>query len=130
MNDITIADDGKSITVTLPITFVQRSSRKRIVLPDNVSAWGPPRPKVNSVLVKALSRAWRWKRLAESGKYGTLSELAKAEGVNFSYLCRVLRLSLLSPIILDAILDGKYADKLDLKTLLQHPTQTWEEQEK
>lgn len=57
-------------------------------------------------LVKALARAFRWKRMLESGDFVTIKELADREGIAVSYLTRVLRLTLLAPDIVEAILDG------------------------
>lgn len=67
----------------------------------------PPRPRVNSTLIKALGRAHRWKRLLENGTYAYISELAKAEKIDRGYLGRVLLLTLLAPDIVGAILDGR-----------------------
>jgi len=47
-------------------------------------------------LINALARAHRWKRLIESGRFASLTELAEAEKIN-RYLCRILRLTLLAP---------------------------------
>jgi hypothetical protein len=43
----------------------------------------------------------------ESGEYGTLAELSAAERISRSYICRVLRLALLAPNIVERILDGR-----------------------
>ena len=58
-------------------------------------------------LVKALGRAFRWRRLLESGAYATVREISEAESVNPSYCSRILRLTLLSPMIVHSILDGR-----------------------
>jgi hypothetical protein len=57
-------------------------------------------------MVKALARAFRWKRMLKSGEFTTIAELAKREGIASSYMTRVLRLTLLAPDIVEAILDG------------------------
>jgi hypothetical protein len=57
-------------------------------------------------LVKALARAWRWRRMLDSGEHGTLAEVADAEGIGRSYASRVLRLTLLAPDVIERILDG------------------------
>jgi hypothetical protein len=62
--------------------------------------------------VKALARAWGWQRLLESGEHGTLAELADAERISRSDVCRVLRLTLLAPDIVERILDGRDAPQL------------------
>lgn len=77
-----------------------------IVTPDG-DQWAPPRPRVDNALVKAVARAHRWKRTIESGRFASLSELAEAERINRSYVCRILRLTLLAPDVVEAILDGR-----------------------
>jgi hypothetical protein len=61
----------------------------------------------DGTLIKALARAWRWKRMLDGGEYTTLAELADTEGIRQSYVCRVLRLTLLAPDIVERILDGR-----------------------
>ena len=69
--------------------------------------WAPASPRIDPALVKALARAHRWKRMLESGRHGSLTELAEAEKINRSYLCRILRLTLLAPDVVQAIVDGR-----------------------
>jgi hypothetical protein len=78
--------------------------------------------------VKALARAHRWKRLLESGRYGSLAELAAAEKIDRSYLAKTLRLTLLAPDIVEAILDGRQSCSLDLPALLEAVPRLWDEQ--
>ena len=63
--------------------------------------------RTDSTLVKALARAFRWKRMLETGEFATIADLAEREGIASSYLTRVLRLTLLAPDIVEAILDGR-----------------------
>lgn len=63
--------------------------------------------KADNTMVKALARAFRWKRMLEWGDYATIAELAEGEGIAYSYMTRVLRLTLLAPDIVEAILDGR-----------------------
>ncbi len=81
-------------------------------------AWEPASPLVDSALVKALARAFRWRRLLDDGVYGTLDDLAKAERVSQGYVSRVLRLTLLAPEIVEAILDGRQPEAMRLDDLL------------
>ncbi len=53
-------------------------------------------------MVKAIARAFRWRKLLESGAYRTVEEIAAAEKINPSYVSRVLRLTLLAPNIVGA----------------------------
>jgi hypothetical protein len=74
----------------------------------DADAEGATQPRrTDSTLVKALARAFRWKRMLESGEFATIAELAEREGIAPSYMTRVLRLTLLAPDIVEAILDGK-----------------------
>ena len=87
--------------------FQRRGGRKRIVAPDGSEI--PPAtrsPQPDRTLVKALARARRWQRLLERA-CTTLGEMADAERISRSYVCRILRLTLLAPDIVERILDGR-----------------------
>ena len=45
--------------------------------------------------------------MLETGQYATIKEIAKAEKINASYVSRVLRLTVLAPATVKAILDGR-----------------------
>jgi len=107
------------------MTFAIRGGRKT-VLTDGVPA--PPQPRIDNALLKALARAHRWRRMIEIGKYASITELAKAEGVNQSYACRMLRLSLLAPNIVTAILDSRHDSDVMLKQLMKPLPVLWDEQ--
>jgi hypothetical protein len=79
-------------------------------------------------MVKAIVRAHRWRDMLESGDYATVRDLAKAEAINESYLGRVLRLTLLSPTLIEAILEGRQAATLELGDLLQQFPVEWDRQ--
>lgn len=117
-------DDGRTLTVRVPLTLRKRGGRKQVVTPEG-ACWGQPRPRVDNTMVKAIARAHRWKRLMESGRYASVTELAEAEKINQSYLCRVLRLTLLAPDIVEAILDGRQPAILQMDTLLKPFPSEW-----
>jgi hypothetical protein len=70
-------------------------------------------------MIKALARAFRWRKLLETGAYGTIEELAAVEKINSSYGSRILRLTLLAPDIVEGILNARHAPKVTLATLMQ-----------
>lgn len=115
-----------AITVTVPLTIRRRGGRKVVVAPEG-AAWAPPRTRVDSTLVKALARAFRWRRMLESGRFASVTELAEAEKINQSYLCRVLRLTLLAPDIVEAVLDGRRPE-MTLPALMGVYPVEWEKQ--
>ena len=79
-------------------------------------------------MVKALARAFRWRKMLDEGVHATIEDLARAKGVNATYVSRILRLTLLAPGIVEAILDGRQAAELQLDDLLQGFPLEWEEQ--
>ena len=79
-------------------------------------------------LIRTLARAHRWKRMLEGGKYRSAGELADTEGVSRSFVNRLLRLTLLAPDIVEAILDGRQAKGLQLAELTGKLPNAWEEQ--
>ena len=125
MSEIRLTPDGRTITVFIPIAWRRRGGRKVIVAPAGCDDWAPP-PKIDDALVKALARAHRWRRMLEEGRFGTLAELADAERISRSYVCRVLRLTLLAPDIVERIVDG--LPTVGLPRLMQPFPVEWERQ--
>ena len=122
-----ISRDGQTATVSIPVTFLQRGNRKQILTPPGETPWSPA-PRVDIALVKAVVRAHRWRQMLESGEYSSSAELAKAEKVNDSYLSRILRLTLIAPDIIEAILTGRQPSTLQLDDLLKPLPAVWESQ--
>ena len=114
-----------TVTVHVPFRVVKRGGRKEMHLPDGFR----PDRKADNTLVKALARAFRWKRMLESGEFATIAELAEREGIAPSYMTRVLRLTLLAPNIVAAILDGKQGPLLTLAQVLEPFPLIWEPQQ-
>jgi hypothetical protein len=122
-----LSADGLTLTVRVPLAVRRRAGRKRIVVPEGAT-WAPPRARIDSSMVKALARAHRWKRMLESARFATMAELAAAERINESYLSRVLRLTLLAPDIVEAILDGRQGERVTLAGLFRPFPVEWEVQ--
>jgi hypothetical protein len=122
-----VSKDGRTATVSIPVSFLLRGGRKQILSPAGAAPWSPA-PRVDSALVKAIVRAHRWRQMIESGKYASSAELAKAAKVNDSYLSRILRLTLLAPDIIEAILTGRQPSTLQLDDLLKPLPAVWERQ--
>ncbi len=120
--------DAGALTVPVPMTFRKRGSRKLVIAPNGADAWALPRASIDNTMVKALARAHRWKKLLDSGRFETVQDLAGAERINPSYIARVLRLTLLAPDIVEAILDGRQPAKMQLDDLLEPFPVEWERQ--
>lgn len=113
-----------TITVRVPFRIVKRSGRKKMVLPSLMTDLHNLDPTV----VKAMARAFRWKRMLESGEFACIAELAARERIAPSYITRVLRLTLLAPDIVEAILDGRKDPNIALARLLEPLPLAWETQ--
>ena len=80
--------------------------------------------------MKALARAFRWRKQLESGQHSTVEDIAAAEAINSSYVSRILRLTLLAPEIVEAILDGSQPNEITLAALMRPFPVAWHEQMK
>jgi hypothetical protein len=123
-----------TVTVVVPLAIRHRGGRKAIIAPDGtnlaqVEARGGAIPLCGDpTLVKALARAHRWRGQLENGTYATVRDMANAEKVNETYICRVLRLTLLAPDIVEDILEGRQAAGLRLPMLMQGVPVEWDRQ--
>ena len=115
---------SETVTLHVPFRFVKRGGRKEMVLPEGAAQARKP----DNTLVKALARAFRWKRMLESGEFMSISELAEREGIAPSYMTRVLRLTLLAPHIVEAILDGRKGAEVTLTSVMGPFPLNWSEQ--
>jgi hypothetical protein len=113
-----------TVTIHVPFRLVKRGGRKEMQLP----AGAQQRRKNDNTLVKALARAFRWKRMLESGEAATIAELADSDGIAVSYVTRLLRLTLLAPAIVEAILDGRQGSDVTLARLMEPFPLEWEAQ--
>jgi hypothetical protein len=116
------------ISIEIPMAFKKRGGRKVIVLPDGSHGHPMPQATIDNTMVKAIARAFRWQKLLENGTYRCLDEIAKAERIGTSYVSRIIRLALLAPDVVDAILDGRQPAHLTLKDLMVPLPVEWEGQ--
>jgi len=110
-----------TVMLHVPFRVVKRGGRKEMQLPDGAK----PSRRADNALIKALARAFRWKRMLESGEFATIAELAERERIAPSYTTRVLRLTLLAPNIVEAILDGR---EVTLARVLEPFPMDWSKQ--
>ncbi|UOM36619.1 hypothetical protein [Acuticoccus sp. I52.16.1] len=112
-----------TVMVHVPFRVKKRGGRKEIRLPEGA----PSRPELDNALVKALARAFRWERMMRAGEVATIAELAEREKIAPSYMTRVLRLTLLSPDIVEAIMDGRQGPDVTLARVLEPLPFAWAE---
>ncbi|MBF0453674.1 MAG: hypothetical protein HQL72_02515 [Magnetococcales bacterium] len=123
-----LSRDGRTIVVSIPISFRRKSSRKRIIVPEGANNFGLPRSARNDSLILAIARGFMWRSMLENGEAGSVRELATREKVDDSYMARLLRITLLAPDIVEAVLNGHQPDKLTLNSLSNAFPVRWDEQ--
>jgi hypothetical protein len=114
-----------SITVRVPLAIRHRPGRKTVVTPmtDGVA---PVTTRADPALVKALARAFRYQRMLDEGRYASISEMAAAERIERGYLGTLLRLTLLAPDLVEAVLNGRHPTDLQLSAMTRNSPFPWE----
>ena len=118
----------QTTTVLVPFTIRKRGGRKLILTPDGTPVSPPTRTRPDSALLKALARGFRWKKMLQEGDYQTLEEIAVAENINPSYVSRLLRMTLLAPEIVEAVLAGRQPPALTMARAMQPFPVEWQRQ--
>ena len=118
----------QTVTVTVPFAIRKRGGRTLVITPDGVTSAPAPRTRVDSALLKALARGFRWRKLLEKGDFATIEEIAEAENINPSYVSRLLRMTLLAPETVEAILAGRKPEGLTMSRAMQPFALDWGQQ--
>ncbi len=117
--NVIAASDGR-LTISVPIQIKRRNGRKVVTLPSGDTTprpWdGEPTP-----LQLALARGHQWLAMLESGAVKSLREMARKEGVDSSYVSRMVNLTALAPDIVAAILEETLPLELTLFGLAVDP---------
>ena len=121
------SSDGR-LTLSVPIQFKRRGGRKQVKLPNGEPGMPRPWDTAATALQLALARGHRWLGMLESGEVTTLTEIARREGVDNSYVSRMVNLTTLAPDIIEAILLNALPDHLTLFDMAVDPPALWEAQ--
>ena len=114
-----------TIRVVIPMTIRKRNGRPKIVPPaDMVPDMGGVDPHV----LKAIAKAWSWRRKLESGESATIEDVARGEGVTPAFIRRTLKLAYLSPTVLGKILIARTSPAVSLKEMSAIADMPWVEQ--
>lgn len=116
-----------SITVRVPLKIRRRPGRKMVVTPVPAVGEVTLPTHADPTLLKALARAFRYQRLLDEGCYASISEMAAAERIERGYLGSLLRLTLLAPDFIEALLDGREGE-VGLPKLFERFPMTWADQ--
>jgi hypothetical protein len=116
--------EATSITVRVPLTIRRRPGRKTVVMPVATAGTAVP-TRADPALVKALARAFRYQRLLDEGRYGSITELAAVEKLDRGYLGSLLKLTLLAPDLVESVLDGRYPGRIGMPVLPEPLPTAW-----
>lgn len=121
---------GQQRVTVVPLTIHRRHNRTLLSPPPGqqsaLGSGGPDLP-----MIKTLAKAFHWQRLLDQGRYTTTTDLARALRLEAGWVAEVLRLTLLAPDIVEAIMDGRQPRHLNLQTLRgRHESlpRDWDEQ--
>jgi len=126
---ITVRRDGGRVVVSVPVRFYRRNGRQ-MILADSIESEsdldesGLP----NNALLTAIAKAYSWQDQLESGEFEDLEDIAKANGVDRSYVGRMLQLTSLAPDIVESILAGQAFADISLRDFRKGIAVSWEEQ--
>ena len=121
------APESAVVIIKVPFAVRERGGRKLVLAPDGAPV-PPLAPQVDGTLVKAIARAFRWEKMLETGQYATIKEIAQAERINQSYVSRVLRLTLLAPDLVEALLHGRQNSTMSLHDVMKPFPIEWDRQ--
>jgi hypothetical protein len=116
-------DGGQIKTSTfIPLKIRKRGASKVVARPDGqVEAADKVTMQYDPPLLVALTRAFYWQQLLDDGVVASGSEIAQREGLHHSTVNELLRLTLLEPAIIQAILAGKQPRCMSLLWFQRHP---------
>ncbi len=118
-----------TIRVVIPLTIRRRNGRPRILPPDNIDSTDAG-PAQDPHVIRALARAWSWRRKLEKGDISTIQDIATAEQISDRYVSRVLRLAYLAPTVLEQLLVNRRRSALSIKDLTTAAETPWAAQAK
>lgn len=117
-----------NIRIVIPLTIRRPNGRPRILPPqhvvENQSFAQDPH------ILKALGRAWAWRRRLESCDVATAGELAKQEGMTERFVSRTMRIAYLSPEVIKALIILQLPLPISMKDLIAISSTTWMDQER
>lgn len=121
-----MTDSTNTIRVVIPLTIRKRNGRPKILPPDEVIL-RDGRTQDPHVL-RAIARAWSWRRQLETGAASTIQDIATAEKVSDRFVSRMMRLAYLSPEMLDHLVIRRVPPALSLNDLVAVADRPWAEQ--
>ena len=115
-----------TMRVFIPLTIRKRNGRPKILPPADMMPINDD--GVDPHVLKAIAKAWSWRRKLEGGKVGTMSDIAESENVTPAYVGRMLKLAYLAPAVLEKLLIERVSPTVSVKELAETTELPWAEQ--
>lgn len=130
---VQLTERPEGTRIHIPLNLKRTSGRKRIILREVSES--PTLDDAHCVayrnaMVIAIARGFRWRRLLDEGRYISIRQMADDLGVAAPYMSRLIRLTLLAPDIIEAIVNGREPDGMSIERLRQPMSLLWEEQKR
>ncbi|WP_027443920.1 hypothetical protein [Erythrobacter cryptus] len=117
--------DPTTLRIVIPLAIRKRNGRPKILPPADRA---PDMGGVDPHALKAIARAWRWRRQLESGAASTIQDIAAAEKLSDRYVGRLVRLAFLAPQVLERLIIHRMPPALSLAELIALAGPPWTEQ--
>lgn len=121
-------DESATIRIVIPFKLRRRNGRPRILPPDDGDVFDGEIAQ-SAHLLRAIGRAWSWRRKLESSEAATIQDIAAAEKISDRFISRTLRLAYLSPTVLEKLVAHRRPCALSIKDLATIAERPWTEQE-
>lgn len=116
-----------TLTVFIPLTIRKRNGRPKIMPPADLAPEYDDKG-VDPHILRAIAKAWSWRRKLDSGQVATIQDIATVEDVTPVYVGRVLKLAYLAPAVLERLLIERRAPAVSVKDLAGAAELPWAEQ--
>ncbi len=127
-----LREDENILSIRMPVCFKRRSSRKMIIAPSGagvlLNTVDLKSAKPDQSFVSALVKAFQWQDLVDQGVYASPKELAEKENIEVTHVYRLIRLTMLAPDIIEAVLDGTQPRTLTMQNIVRGFPISWKEQ--
>ena len=115
-----------TIQVFVPLKVRKKNGRPKILppadyLPSEDNTQDPH-------ILRAIGRAWSWRRRMEAGEFGTVRDLAIAVNLAERHVSRQLRLAYLAPEVLKRLVFGREITAVTIMQLTESAALPWVEQ--
>jgi hypothetical protein len=117
-----------SIQIFVPLTLRKKNGRPKILPPSRAHLENDV--EQDSHILRAIGRAWSWRRRLEAGEFETAQDLAANLQMDRRSVSRQLRLAYLSPTILKRLIYMREAPALTLRDMMDITENSWAAQEK